>query len=87
MESVPLLKLRLMDWRGDATNTAMLSVWRPTEDMQQHLKENHSYHLYHVTASGMRFGELQLNSLKQTRWQEMKDFQQNVRLRTCLINW
>jgi len=67
------LKLRVVDENCSDSNSAILSVWRPTEDVQQCLKENQSYHLYHVSASGIRFGELQLNSMKQTRWQAIKN--------------
>lgn len=68
------MRLRVIDWRNkDPTHSAIVSVWRPNEDVQHHLKENRSYHLYSVSAGGLRFGELQLNSSSHTVWKEMKD--------------
>lgn len=73
MEAVPLLKLRVVDARSPDCNSAIVSIWRPTEELQSHLKEGRSYHLYNVNAAGLRFGELQLNSVKHTVWKEIKD--------------
>jgi len=75
-EGMALLRLRIVDWsaKDPAKDlTAIVSVWRPTEDTQQHLRENKSYHLYKVTGGGLRLGELQLNSGNQTMWKEMKN--------------
>jgi len=87
VEWVPLLKLRIVNWNCYSSNSAMLSVWRPTENVQHCLKENQSYHLYHIIASGIRFGELQLNSLKQTRWQEIKNGQVHVCYENAIFDW
>ena len=53
--------------------SAVLSLWRPGEDVTSMLKENQSYQLYNISVAAQRYGELQLNSLKQTRWRLIKD--------------
>jgi hypothetical protein len=72
-EGVAVLRMRLVDWQSNESTSAMLSVWRPSDDLRTMIKENHAYRLYHVTTSGLRFGEIQLNYVKQTRWDEIKD--------------
>lgn len=72
MEVVPLWKVRVVD-RYNTNNTAIVSVWRPSEDIIQTLKEGRSYHLYNVVAGGLRLGELQLNSMKNTIWEALKE--------------
>lgn len=72
IEGVPMLKLRLVDCRATNFNSAIISIWRPNEELQHHLKEGRAYHLYNVNAAGLRFGELQLNAMKNTMWKDMK---------------
>lgn len=72
-EGVAVLRMRLVDWQSNDSTSAVLSVWRPSDDLSTMIKENHAYRLYHVTTSGLRFREIQLNSVKQTRWDEIKD--------------
>lgn len=67
-----MLKLRVVDSRTTSSNSAMVSIWRPSEELQHHLKEGRAYHLYNVNAAGLRFGELQLNAMKNTLWRELK---------------
>lgn len=67
-----MLKLRLVDCRATHLNSAIISIWRPNEELQYNLKEGRAYHLYNVNAAGLRFGELQLNAMKNTMWKEMK---------------
>ena len=69
-----MLRLRLVDWRASSdSNSALLSVWRPSDDLLSLVKESRAYGLYNVMAQGLRFGELQLTALKQTRWNEIED--------------
>lgn len=77
---MPLLKLRVIDRTSPDLSSAIVSVWRPTEELQSYLKEGRSYHLYNVNAGGLRFGELQLNSVKQTVWKEIKNEEFSVGL-------
>jgi hypothetical protein len=72
IEGVPMLKLRLVDCRATHLNSAIISIWRPNEELQYNIKEGRAYHLYNVNAAGLRFGELQLNAMKNTMWKEMK---------------
>lgn len=67
-----MLRLRVIDWRGTSPTSAIVSTWRPGEDLLQHLKEGRAYHLYNVNAAGIRVGELQFNATKHTAWNEMK---------------
>lgn len=67
-----MLRLRVIDWRATSSTSAIVSIWRPSEDLLQHLKEGRAYHLYNVNAAGIRVGELQLNAMKNTSWNEMK---------------
>ena len=68
-----MLKLRVVDWRATDVNSAIVSIWRPSEELQHLLKEGRSFHLYNVNGAGLRFGELQLNTMKHTKWIEMKN--------------
>ncbi|XP_057378960.1 uncharacterized protein LOC130701035 [Daphnia carinata] len=72
IEGVPMLKVRVVDVRVTSSNSAIVSIWRPTEDLQHYLREGRVYRLYNVNAAGLRFGELQLNATKNTSWSEMK---------------
>lgn len=68
-----MLKLRVVDCRATTLNSAIVSIWRPNEELQHHLKEGRAYHLYNVNAAaGLRNGELQLNAMKNTVWKEAK---------------
>lgn len=77
---MPLLKLRVIDRTSPDLSSAIVSVWRPTEELQSYLKEGRCYHLYNVNAAGLRFGELQLNSVKHTVWKEIKNEEFSVGL-------
>lgn len=68
-----MLRLRVIDWRVADSVSAIVSIWRPSEELRQHLKEGKAYHLYNVIAAGIRVGELQLNATKHTSWNEIKD--------------
>ena len=87
-----ILRLRVVEYgessAKDLLSSALVSVWRPTEDIQQEIRETRSYHLYKVTAGGSRLGELQLNSGKQTAWSAVKNPVRDSRPSFCgfLIN-
>lgn len=72
VEGVPMLKIRVIDARATSSNSAIVSIWRPTEELQHHLREGRAYRLYNVNAAGLRFGELQLNAMKNTLWSDVK---------------
>lgn len=74
MEGVPMLKLRVIDWRATDSISAIVSIWRPNEELQHILKEGRAYHLYNVNAAGIRVGELQFNAMKHTSWHEIKNY-------------
>lgn len=67
-----MLKIRVIDARATSSNSAIVSIWRPTEELQHHLREGRAYRLYNVNAAGLRFGELQLNAMKNTLWSDVK---------------
>ncbi|PFX24656.1 Breast cancer type 2 susceptibility protein-like [Stylophora pistillata] len=53
---VPLLKVRVADYllRGRDRQNAVLSIWRPSEEVMQLLSEGSRLRIYHLTASGVR---------------------------------
>ncbi|XP_076049241.1 uncharacterized protein LOC143029922 [Oratosquilla oratoria] len=65
-EAVPVLKIRAMD---SSCKVAMLTVWRPTEDLLQTVTEGKCFSIYYLMAAGHRHGLLQLNTTRQTRWE------------------
>lgn len=80
MEGVPMLKLRVVDWGATSDSiSAIVSIWRPNEELQHLLKEGRAYHLYNVNAAGIRVGELQFNAMKNTSWNEIKNSPTSVR--------
>ncbi|KAI9551569.1 hypothetical protein GHT06_021902 [Daphnia sinensis] len=72
IEGVPMLKIRVVDVRATSSDSAIVSIWRPTEELQHYLREGREYRLHNVNAAGLRFGELQLNAMKNTLWSEVK---------------
>ncbi|XP_064101835.1 breast cancer type 2 susceptibility protein homolog [Macrobrachium nipponense] len=67
-EAVPVLKIRVMDTNGSC---AILSVWRPSEDLQQSLLEGKIFRIFYVVAAGYRRDCLQLTATRQTRWEDI----------------
>ncbi|XP_039286898.1 breast cancer type 2 susceptibility protein homolog [Nilaparvata lugens] len=73
-KSIPMLKVRVIDARASnedknsTLQTAMLTVWKPTEDVENVLVEGNTISLYSVTAHGKRSGELQLSTGRQTKY-------------------
>ncbi|KAK7075245.1 Breast cancer 2, early onset [Halocaridina rubra] len=65
-EAVPVLKLRIVDVDGVE---AVLSIWRPSEELRQALTEGLAFIIHYVMASGSRKGTLQLTATRQTRWE------------------
>lgn len=74
MEGTPMLKLRVVGWQSTESSSAIVSIWRPREELQDHLREGRAFRLLNVNAAGHRFGELQLNALKNTSWIEIKNY-------------
>ncbi|KAJ7372027.1 Breast cancer 2, early onset [Desmophyllum pertusum] len=54
---VPLLKVRIADYlcQGQARQNAVLSIWRPSEEVMHLLSEGSRLRIYHLTAAGVRF--------------------------------
>ncbi|XP_066949645.1 breast cancer type 2 susceptibility protein-like isoform X2 [Macrobrachium rosenbergii] len=67
-EAVPVLKIRVMDTNGSC---AILSVWRPSEELQQTLLEGKIFRIFYVVAAGYRRDCLQLTATRQTRWEDI----------------
>ncbi|XP_068245995.1 breast cancer type 2 susceptibility protein-like [Palaemon carinicauda] len=67
-EAVPVLKLRIMDTDGSC---AILSVWRPPEELQQTLSEGRMFRIFYAWAAGYRRDCLQLTATRQTRWEDI----------------
>ncbi|GLG98706.1 uncharacterized protein GBIM_05307, partial [Gryllus bimaculatus] len=66
---VCVLKIRCLDVKTrDSSKTALLSVWRPSEEAVNLLKEGCMVKLFSVTAHGNRMGSLQLSTGRQTRY-------------------
>ncbi|KAJ1525137.1 hypothetical protein ONE63_009973 [Megalurothrips usitatus] len=64
----PVLKVRLLNF--DKQNcSAILSVWRPTDDLTSAFKEGQKMTIFGVTANGLRCGDLQLSASRSTRYQ------------------
>jgi len=74
---VPLLKVRIADYlcKGQARQTALLSIWRPSEEVMHLLSEGSRLRIYHLTAAGVRnrpgASELQLSATRTTRYEEL----------------
>uniref|UniRef100_A0A0V0GB30 Tower domain-containing protein n=1 Tax=Triatoma dimidiata TaxID=72491 RepID=A0A0V0GB30_TRIDM len=81
---VKLLKVRLVDCEKEIQ--ALLTIWRPTEEICSILKENKIISFTHLCACGTRERVLQLTNTRQTRYQEVSSFASNKFLRrvTCL---
>ncbi|PNF27328.1 hypothetical protein B7P43_G02761 [Cryptotermes secundus] len=66
----PLLRVRCVDPVVPmSTQSAMLSVWRPPEDVMQLLKEGRVVTLFGISAVGVRNGDLKLSAGRQTVYQ------------------
>ncbi|XP_069684155.1 breast cancer type 2 susceptibility protein homolog isoform X2 [Periplaneta americana] len=62
-----LFKVRCVDISATKpSKSAMLSVWRPSEDVIHMLKEGSTVTLFNVSAAGTRGGDLQLSAGRQT---------------------
>ncbi|KAL9974012.1 hypothetical protein ACROYT_G020541 [Oculina patagonica] len=74
---VPLLKVLIADYlcKGQVRQNAVLSIWRPSEDVMHLLSEGSRLRIYHLTASGVRnrqgASELQLSATRTTRYEEL----------------
>ncbi|XP_021933107.1 uncharacterized protein LOC110836322 isoform X2 [Zootermopsis nevadensis] len=65
----PLFKVRCVDpGTPKSTQSAMLSVWRPSEDVMQLLKEGITVTLFSISAVGVRSGALQLSAGRKTAY-------------------
>ncbi|XP_075228462.1 uncharacterized protein LOC142328580 [Lycorma delicatula] len=69
--SIPLLKLRLVDHLNPSCRkwkSGILSIWKPSEDLQSYLSEGAVVSISNVLANGSRNGELQLNAGCQVKY-------------------
>ncbi|KAE8748304.1 hypothetical protein FOCC_FOCC004940 [Frankliniella occidentalis] len=63
-----ILKVRLIDCSSSKSCSAMLSVWRPSEDISSVFKEGQKITIFSAVASGLRCGDLQLSASRSTRY-------------------
>ncbi|XP_073976052.1 uncharacterized protein [Rhodnius prolixus] len=76
---VKLLKVRILDYEKEMQ--AMLTIWRPTEEICNILRENKIISFTNLCASGTRDRVLQLTNSRQTRYQEVCTFASDKFLR------
>ncbi|XP_068719868.1 breast cancer type 2 susceptibility protein-like isoform X2 [Montipora capricornis] len=75
--AIPLLKVRINDYssQSQAKQSALLSIWRPSEEVMQLLCEGSRLRIYHLTTAGVRsrYGnlELQLSATRTTRYEAL----------------
>ncbi|XP_043225533.1 breast cancer type 2 susceptibility protein-like [Amphibalanus amphitrite] len=67
--AAPLLKVRLAGKNNAPASGAILTLWRPSDELQTFLAEGKSVSLLGVTANGKRNGVLQLSAGSQLRVQ------------------
>ncbi|XP_043228766.1 breast cancer type 2 susceptibility protein homolog [Amphibalanus amphitrite] len=67
--AAPLLKIRLAGKNNVPASGAILTLWRPSDELQTFLAEGKSVSLLGVTANGKRNGVLQLSAGSQLRVQ------------------
>ncbi|XP_069162628.1 breast cancer type 2 susceptibility protein-like isoform X2 [Procambarus clarkii] len=65
-EATPLLKMRVVDHDGGG---ALVTIWRPSEDLRQTLTEGRHVCVCYLMAAGIRNGSVQLTATRQTRWE------------------
>ena len=69
-QATPLLKLRILDSSGCI---ALLTIWRPPEELQQELSEGMAFNLQYVMATGYKRGCLQMTASRHTLWERVAD--------------
>ncbi|XP_034254307.1 LOW QUALITY PROTEIN: breast cancer type 2 susceptibility protein homolog [Thrips palmi] len=80
----PILKVRLFDEVNGNQSGAILSVWRPSEDMTSMFKEGHKLSIFSAVANGVRCGELQLSANRSTRYNFDNTAEINSNLIRCV---
>ncbi|XP_074621370.1 uncharacterized protein LOC141879914 isoform X2 [Acropora palmata] len=75
---VPLLKVRITDYsrKSQEKQNALLSIWRPSEEIMQLLNEGSRLRIYHLSSAGVRIrhgrSELQLSASRSTRYEALR---------------
>ncbi|KAK3869852.1 hypothetical protein Pcinc_024856 [Petrolisthes cinctipes] len=64
-EATPLLKVRVVD---KDHSSAMVVIWRPTDDLVEALTEGSFYTVQYLMTGGYRMGCQQLTATRQTKW-------------------
>ncbi|XP_049786303.1 breast cancer type 2 susceptibility protein-like [Schistocerca cancellata] len=67
--SLALLKVRCLDAKDCSARSAVLSIWRPSEDLLTLFQEGSALKIFSITANGLRNGDLQLSACRQSRYQ------------------
>ncbi|XP_037799361.1 breast cancer type 2 susceptibility protein homolog isoform X2 [Penaeus monodon] len=67
-EAVTILKIRIVDTEG---GSALVTIWRPTEEIRQALTEGAVFSVHYLCANGHKYGDLQLTATRQTRWERL----------------
>ncbi|XP_049827738.1 breast cancer type 2 susceptibility protein homolog [Schistocerca gregaria] len=67
--SLALLKVRCLDAKDCSARSAVLSIWRPSEDLLTLFQEGSVLKIFSITANGLRNGDLQLSACRQSRYQ------------------
>ncbi|XP_047483960.1 breast cancer type 2 susceptibility protein homolog [Penaeus chinensis] len=67
-EAVTILKIRIVDTEG---GSALVTIWRPTEEIIQALTEGTVFSVHYLCANGHKYGDLQLTATRQTRWERL----------------
>ncbi|XP_042206389.1 uncharacterized protein LOC121855480 [Homarus americanus] len=69
-EPTPLLKVRIVDNYGAG---AMVTIWRPSEDLRLALTEGSHFSIRYLLAAGFRNECLQFTAVRQTRWEPVME--------------
>ncbi|CAL4068449.1 unnamed protein product, partial [Meganyctiphanes norvegica] len=64
----PMCKMRIVD---SAEDVAMVTIWRPNEELLQGLSEGLAVNINYLQANGSRQGTMQLTASKLTHWEPL----------------